>query len=163
MVFKPETLGTGWFIKVIKRRCRGSEWARLKWWNSLPIPWDMGLDFLTRLLTSFWCSFRREGSGSSASMWGEAFGVRLAGTRQSTYYSKEWGLFSEGSCSWWCWAGFMTTFRVAVTCNIMQIDSLMREGLTSAGKAKWREVGRKEVSGAKCALGITAGVTPRAE
>lgn len=57
----------------------------------------------------------------------------------------------------------MTTFRVAVTCNIMQIDSLMREGLTSAGKAKWREVGRKEVSGAKCALGITAGVTPRAE
>ena len=57
----------------------------------------------------------------------------------------------------------MTTFRVAVTCNIMQIDSLMLEGPTSAGKAKWREVGRKEVSGAKCALGITAGVTPRAE
>lgn len=57
----------------------------------------------------------------------------------------------------------MTTFRVALACNIMQIDSLMREGPTSAGKAKWREVRRKEVSGAKCVLVITAGVTPRAE
>lgn len=91
MVFKPETLGTGWFIKVIKRWHRGSEGARLKWWNSLPITWDMGLDFLTGLLTSFWCSFRKEGSGLSASMWSEAFGVRLAATRLSINYSKEWG------------------------------------------------------------------------
>lgn len=57
----------------------------------------------------------------------------------------------------------MTTFRIAFTCNVVQIDSLMQEGPTSAGKAKWREVGRKEVSGAKCVLGITAGVTPQAE
>lgn len=57
----------------------------------------------------------------------------------------------------------MTTFRVALACSIMQIDSLMREGPTSAGKAKWRGVRRKEVSGAKCVLVITAGVTPRAE
>lgn len=57
----------------------------------------------------------------------------------------------------------MTICRVALICSAMQIDSLVQEVPASEGKAKQREVGRKEASLAKCVLGIIIGAMPRAE
>ena len=43
------------------------------------------------------------------------------------------------------------------------MDHLMQEALTNMGKAKQREIGKKEVNCAKCVLSITIGAVPLAE
>lgn len=57
----------------------------------------------------------------------------------------------------------MTVYTIVLIHKVMRMDHVMQEAPTNMGKAKQKEIGKKEVNCAKCVLSITIGTVPQAK